>query len=562
MRASADHLSSNQDSAAALWLVGALLVAIATGIATPFLLEGALELLAAVVAIIVVVGVLLMPRKLRFDDRKCWLLFLVALSLYAIYPTYISIQISGLPWISPLRVALAALLLSWLYALRTSRAMQTRILECYQQNKPFFYCLFVFVVSQFLSIPTSPNPGMALQKFLLFQLTWTLPFIVVLTLTTTSSRLHLLGVMIIVFGFIQCAIGFLEARQQRILWLDYLPPGFAAESEYLTRIVQGTFRADGYRVQGSFTVSLLYAEHLVLVLPFAMFAFIDGRSTILRTLGLVTAIAILPAQYLSGSRLGMVGSIVVFLAIGGFFVFRKWRENKRSMFGPFLMLMSPFALAGFAALYLNNARLKSLTLGGGAQQASTDTRLEMWRMGLPRIFDRPLFGHGPGLGAETLGFTNLAGVLTIDSYWLSALLEFGLIGAIALLGMVLWSIHAGFTAYQRPISPIHRLGGAIAVALLGFLVTKLVLSQIHNHLLIFILMGMMVSIRTDALAAASRNTPAVPSAPVHPRRRSWTGGLRPPIAHRPRPASTRAVSPTASGTRRLPTHAPTLARDL
>lgn len=562
MRASADHQPDDQGFAAALWLVGALLVAIVTGVATPFLLEGALEVLAAAIVIIVVAGVMLMPRRLTFDDRKCWLLFLVSLSLYAIYPTYISIQISGLPWISPLRVALAALLLTWLYALRTSRAMQARILECYRHNKPFFYCLFVFVASQFLSIPTSPNPGMALQKFLLFQLTWTLPFMVVLTLSTTSSRLHLLGVMIIVFGLIQCAIGFLEARQQRILWLDYLPPGFAAESEYLTRIVQGTFRADGYRVQGSFTVSLLYAEHLVLVLPFAMFAFIDGRSTILRTLGLVTAIAILPAQYLSGSRLGMVGAIVVFLAIGGFFVFRKWREDRRSMFGPFLMLMSPFALVGLAVVYLSNARLQSMTLGGGAQQASTDTRLEMWRMGLPRVLDRPLFGHGPGLGAETLGFTNLAGVLTIDSYWLSALLEFGLIGALALLGMVVWCVHGGFTAYLRPFSPIHRLGGAIAVALLGFLVTKLVLSQIHNHLLVFILMGMMVSIRTGALAAAASIVPAAPKAPVDPRRRSWTGGVRLPIANRARAAATRAVTPVASRNRHSPTQAPTLSRDL
>jgi O-antigen ligase len=491
-----DSEASSQRDNNAFWLIGSLLTAVAIGLSTPFLLQGALEAYAVVLFGVVVIGVMAMPRKLTFNDRACWRIFLVSLGLFAIYPAYISIQISGLPWISPMRVALAMLLLTWLYALRASHEMQARISHCVRANRIFFILLGVFVATQALSIPTSRNPGMALQKFLLFQLYWTFPFFVVVSLANTRSRLQKLGALIIIYGAIQCAVGFLEARQERLIWLDYLPPGFGADSEVLTRIVQGTFRAEGYRVQGSFSVSLLYAEFLALVLPFALFAAIDSRSVPQRLFGLLTAMAILPAQYLSGSRLGMVGTITVFLTLTIFFVMRKWRQDRRGMLGPFLMMMSPFAFVAFAVFYISSPRLRAMTVGGGEHQASTDSRIEMWWMGIPRILERPLFGHGSGLGAETLGFTNPAGTLTIDSYWLSALLEFGVVGAFSLLAMTIWAIHAGLRTYLDPRHEVNKLGAPISVSLIAFLVIKMVLSQVDNHLLAFVMMAMIVVIRS------------------------------------------------------------------
>lgn len=514
MRRWRENRSAGREANQALWVVGSLLAAAAIGSATPFLLEGALEIFAVLLLTIIVVGVFQMPRTLHFDDTACWRLFLVSLTLFAVYPPYISIQISGLPWISPLRLAMALLLLSWLYALKVSSEIQNRIVLCVRSNRTIFILMAVFAASQVLSIPTSPNPTMALQKFLLFQLYWTFPFFAVISLVNTESRIRTFLVMVITFGIIQCLIGILEARQERLIWLDYLPPGFGADSELLTRIIQGTFRADGYRVQGSFSVSLLYAEFLVLVLPFALFALVDDRSLYLRIAGLCTAILILPCVYLSGSRLGMVGIIVVVLLFALFFVFRKWRENPRAMIGPFLVMMTPFGLLTFAALYMSSPRLRALTLGRGEHQASTDSRFEMWQMGIPKVMERPVFGYGSGLGAETLGFTNPGGSLSIDTYWLSALLEFGLVGALALLAMLAWTIHAGFLAYLRPDRNMNQLGGPIAVALVAFLIIKLVLSQSDNHLLVFVMIAMMVVIRTRMQASPALSAGAVQASPV------------------------------------------------
>jgi O-antigen ligase len=171
----------------------------------------------------------------------------------------------------------------------------------------------------------------------------------------------------------------------------------------------------------------------------------------------------------------------------------------------------------FISVFAASPRLRALTIGGGQHQASTDSRLEMWTGGFPKILERPLFGHGSGLGAETLGFTNLAGVLTIDTYWLSALLEFGVVGAGALLGMIVWVFVAGAKAYSAPAHGISRLGGPIAVSLLTFFIVKSVLSQADNHLLVFVMMAMMLIVARGAAAfdeTAEDLTTARPSGPT------------------------------------------------
>jgi O-antigen ligase len=202
-------------------------------------------------------------------------------------------------------------------------------------------------------------------------------------------------------------------------------------------------------------------------------------------------------------------------------------------------MMAPFGFLAFAALYVTSPRLRAMTLGGGEHQASTDSRIEMWWMGLPRILERPLFGHGSGLGAEVLGFTNLAGILTIDSYWLSALLEFGLVGALALLGMIVWCIHAGFKAYLSPDRGVNLLGAPIAIALIAFLVIKLVLSQSDNHLLVFTMIAMMTVIRMEAQSAGLAASPAQPTPGVKPGllRRNPRAGRPPHPTHQSGPAA-------------------------
>ncbi|MCA0420836.1 MAG: O-antigen ligase family protein, partial [Proteobacteria bacterium] len=245
-----------------------------------------------------------------------------------------------------------------------------------------------------------------------------------------------------------------------------------------------------------------------------------ARSRFLRLAGLATAIAILPAQFLSGSRLGTVGTIVVLLLFLITHVVRVKKADRRSMLGPFLMLMLPFALAAFAAAYVASPRLQSMTIGSGQHQASTDGRLEQLARAIPRIAERPVFGHGIGTGAETLGFRNLAGVLTIDSYALNLLLEVGLVGTAGFVGMIAWTIIAGILTSFRTDGRPNYLGGAVALSLAAFVTTKLVLSQIDTQMLAFATMGLGLVIRNGLWPSSQPHAadPAIRPVRRHPLR--------------------------------------------
>jgi O-antigen ligase len=139
-------------------------------------------------------------------------------------------------------------------------------------------------------------------------------------------------------------------------------------------------------------------------------------------------------------------------------------------------------------------RIRNAVWGSGAYQASNEAREQQFSQGFELIARHP-WGHGIGRAAETLGFTNLDGVITIDSYFLSVALEMGVIGFICYYGAflaVLWSgsrelIKAGDREDTSWLAPT-------LLALGNFVVIKSILSQQENHPLAFLYLGMALAL--------------------------------------------------------------------
>lgn len=141
--------------------------------------------------------------------------------------------------------------------------------------------------------------------------------------------------------------------------------------------------------------------------------------------------------------------------------------------------------------------------GSGAYQASNEARETQWADGLATIAQAP-WGHGIGRAAEALGFTDLEGFLTIDSYYLSVALEVGIFGFIAYYGAFMLSIWAGVrisleatkneqTAWLVPTT----------LALINYVVIKSVLSQQENHPIAFALLGLAMALTQQAREKAT-----------------------------------------------------------
>ncbi len=445
----------------------------------------------SMVAVVIVLALWAMPKTGTAPEAGLGYLFLFYLFVAIVWPSYISIHIGGLPWISIARLALFALALLWIYSIFNSRSFKDSVLNSIEASRVWFYCLVGFVGSQFLSIALSGDVSLSGSKFVLWQISWTLVLFIAITLAT-EKRINQIYILLAIAALIEIALVFFELYKKRLVWLDWLPAGFATD-DFLQRIIAAKYRADVYRPQGSFTLNLMYAEFIVLTFPFSIYLYLHGKKYLVRGIGLVAALASLPGVYFSESRSGNIGLFVVLFGWGLLYALRRWQSDRLSMIGSLLLAIYVAGAILFATAAAYNNRIQNLTIGRNAfQAASTEARETQWKMGIPKIIARPL-GYGLGLSSDVLGFVS-GGVETIDSYPLTLFLEIGGLGFVCFMGLFGWAIFTGFRLYMFGASPTHQAAGPIAISLIAFLTIKLVLSQQDNHYIAFMLVGLVVAL--------------------------------------------------------------------
>ena len=160
------------------------------------------------------------------------------------------------------------------------------------------------------------------------------------------------------------------------------------------------------------------------------------------------------------------------------------------------------ALASAAiVLIMSVDALRLRILGGGGSQVSNDARQVQFDMAPPVLMRSPVFGFGGGRGADALGFTTPGGQVTIDTYILSIVLDYGIVGFLIFYGAMLYAgVFIGFKiltlkndASDKDAEEIGYLF-PLVVMLAQFFVIKTVLSQEENHSILFMIYGAILAL--------------------------------------------------------------------
>lgn len=494
-----------------LWFAAALAVGLSTAAAVVFAEATGIMASVALLGAIITLALWLMAPPRTVSDQGCRWALMAFLALYVIWPPYISIRLPGLPWIHFARVALAVMSFLFLYCIFNSKTMRRDIVMALNESRALSFCIAGYVASQFISIAFSPSPGETVGRFFVAQVFWTLPFFVTLAVVRTEKQLATLLLLLVGIASVEALLGLIETYQKQIVWLRWLPPGFTADLEYLGRILRDLSRDGQYRARGSFLLPLTFAEFLAVVLPLAYYLLMYQPGRAARMFGAVAVILILPGILVSNTRLGVNAALVSTAGAVGLAALRLWVRRKQSLIGPFVLTMLPLIFTGLVLIVLLSTAVSNATFGGGSTQASTEARFTQWSMGIPKILSSPLFGRGIGGASEILGFFNPVGIPTIDTYMLSVLLEVGIVGFAFFVGCFLVAIVTGSRLFLAADRPIHLLSGALAASFAGFLIIKIVLSQIENHMVLFVMLAMLVRVR--ALYARSPKGEARGEAP-------------------------------------------------
>lgn len=424
-------------------------------------------------------------------------LFMGFLISTMIWPNYLALTLPGMPWITTMRLFGFPLAIVLLICVSVSKEFRSEMAEALNATPVIWKLVTAFAVLQTLAILVSKHPVTSLNMTIADHTNWTLVFFASAFIFLQKGRIERVAALFWLAAIVLCLIGLWENKLGHVPWVGHIPRFLAVQDEYVQRVLNGARRlgVGEYRVQAVQSTPLGLAEFLALATPFAIHYMLGKYPLALRILAGLSIPLFFYVIMLTDARLGIVGFFLSVLLYVAVWSVRRWRYVKGSLIGPVMTLAYPAMAVVFLALSFVWQRLRVMMWGGNETSGSSQARVDQMHQGLPKILTHP-WGYGPGMGAEELGYYNLAGTLTIDTYYLLVALDYGVLGFLLYYGALGYTIFvAGKHAYEAPLrSREQQLLLPVGIALAAFFVIKSIFSQTQNHALQFMLMAMVVAI--------------------------------------------------------------------
>ncbi len=448
------------------------------------------------IPMLVLFGLLLwvMPDDRPIGGRANWTMFLAFAAVTFLWPNYLGLSLPGAPVLSLRRVVGLSLMVVFFMAIASSRAARTQLIETLSGFPLLWKMLLGFALVQIIAIIGADRWYLAYRFWLNAFHAWIVLFFIAVLVFRTPGRIARWAQLIAGCAIIVSIIAIAEQFTQHVLWAEHIPGFLRVDSEDVTRILTPSFRGSRYRSQAIFGVSLSLAEFLALASPLVLHLLVTARAVMKRLLLVAGLVAVVLGIVFTQARLGFVGLLVGGLVYLFLYGLVRLRRDRSDVIGPAIAYGYAAGLVALYALIMAVDGLRIRVFGSSTAQSSNDARAVQFDMAPPVILQHPLFGHGPGRGAEALGFTTPGGLITIDSYLLSILLDYGVVGFCLFYGMLIVALAKSFqlalVSGARCDAP-RDMGFAapLCAMLAAFLMIKTVLSQEENHAILFMVYG-------------------------------------------------------------------------
>lgn len=437
----------------------------------------------------------LLPETGNPSPRLVEGFFFAFLTVSMLWPDYLAIALPGLPWITLARLTALPLAFFYISSLSQSVAYRNEIKAVLNEVPLIWKAMMVFAIMAGLSVLVSDKPVESANRFFVALYAWVMMFFVACHVFKDRNRATWFCYLVWFCTIVICIIAFFEVRKQALPWAGHVPSFLKIQDESVQRMLAPKVRGSTgiFRAQSKFASPLSMAEFLALSVPFVMHLAAYHRLLAVRIAALLTIPPIIWAILETDARLGMVGLFLAMLLFILAWAIMRARERKDSMIAPIVLLGYPAGFALFLAASLTVQRLRNMVWGSSAYDDSDQARIDQMNMGLPMILQRP-WGYGIGRSGERLGFTNAEGMITIDNYLLSISLELGIIGFVTFAGMFALGALLGGKEISKKFDFETSLIVPATITLANFLLIKSVLSQMENHPLFFVVLGLTVAL--------------------------------------------------------------------
>ena len=447
------------------------------------------------VGILALIVIWALPENDNVPAKAINTLFFAIFVTICVWPNYIAIAIAGLPWITFIRLWAVPMALLFVISLSVSPRFRREAGEWFQTNPWILWAMLVFIALNFLTLPKSPFPFTSFNSVLINQIEWTTVFFVSCYIFRKAGRALTWARMFCGLAIFQSFFCIVELINGRVPWANRIPSFFKVQGDLIEAILAGGSRsATGeYRIQSIFTTSLSFAEFIALSTPFVLYFLINAKRQMIQ----IGLLLYLPFSFWiilkTDSRLGVIGFFASLFLYALFWGIKRWQQDRHTLIAPAVVLAYPAVLTAFFALSLIWRRLEVMVWGGGPQQASNEARRVQWVGAWRELKEWPL-GNGIGSSGVMVGYYDASGNLSLDSYYITMLVDLGIIGFVAFFSMfaiaAFKSIKVGLVTKDEEIELLLPLGIMLTV----FIIIKAVLSQEDNNSLMFIALGAAVAL--------------------------------------------------------------------
>ncbi|HEX8303044.1 O-antigen ligase family protein [Sphingomonas sp.] len=412
------------------------------------------------------------------------------LLLLMLWPKYLSFDI-GPTRIGPYHFAvLAALGMVGVMHLRTQRFFRGDDLIALVAILAFLAFWFVRLLASSIGL----DPGRSVYLVLREALMSGSVFLFALSLGKATDPLRLFTRMMGIAIPIMLMAALIEMRQQRTLpdlIFSVLP--IQIDAEFWLDLTLDKIRDGGFRAQSLFTHPIMYGVVMAGLMPLCAAMTLNARGYA-KTLPLMLGLCCVIGVWLSGARSGQLAALMGLGAFGAILL----AMNRNTV--KFFAVALPFA--GLAGIFLYQYVLALIVGRTSNEQLSSYVRGIMWDYGWPAFLRRPILGHGDGLSLDLAGLKTGYGIRTIDDYYLTLLLDSGIVGLVLAALFVGTIVIAALTYRASPKE--QRLVAGLASGVVAIAIAQKANSLQEAVTYIYLFGGLILAARARASLAARR----------------------------------------------------------
>lgn len=316
---------------------------------------------------------------------------------------------------------------------------------------PVFFLNLLFLCAVLISTIFSKNIETSLSRFYQYA-GFFLVFSVILLCDSGEKDIIIRALLIA--GSIISLFSLYWFLSRQIVIRDYLVQHHMADNFTLEYLSRG-------RAFAPFSTPSMLAGYLILLAPLSFAALAETRSGQLpfsrRTpyvnIALLGSALLIPLALLSTQSLGAIFSLILALCL---YLFKKREQKKNKLL---ILFLGPLIVAGIILVSLRNNMFFFNT-----PLFSIDNRLIYWKQAIANIIAHPFAGFGIG------NYPFYKSAYCHNSY-LQIWVETGILGPIALLGIIFYTLKFNFSATAPPKQKIYE---GLWIGALAFLIHNLV----------------------------------------------------------------------------------------